>query len=176
MTITVRRAQGSDAEMIALLGRLTFRETFGGLFEEREDELLAYLNQTFSVAKIASSMAKLQNQYWLASFNDLPVGYAKLKCPSANAFIDDPVPAQLQKIYVLSEFITHRIGRALMAAAMDAAAVAKVKTVWLTVLNTNDRAISFYERQGWIRIGEVGFSIGTQDFLFRLMKTEIGQD
>jgi diamine N-acetyltransferase len=176
MTITVRRAQASDAETVALLGRLTFREAFGDLFEEREDELLAYLNQTFSVAKIASSMSKSQNQYWLASINDLPIGYAKQRYPSANTFINDPAPVQLQKIYILAEFIAHQIGRALMTATMQAAAVAKVKNAWLTVLETNHRAISFHKRQGWTRVGEASFTIGTQDFSFLVMATGIGSD
>jgi diamine N-acetyltransferase len=176
MKIAVRKARASDAEIIALLGRLTFRETFGGLFDQRKGELLAYLYHTFSVRKIASSMAKSQNQYWLASINDLPVGYAKQKYPSANPLIDDPTPVQLQKIYILSEFIAHQIGRALMAAAMHAAAAAKVKTAWLTVLDTNDRAISFYKRQGWTRAGEASFAIGTQDFSFLVMETGISSD
>ncbi len=173
--ITVRKAGARDAATIALLGRLTFRETFGYLYERHEDELDAYLDQTFSVAKIALSLSKPQNQYWLALLDDLPVGYAKLKYPSANALIEEPATAQLQKIYVLSEFIAHKIGRGLIEACMDGAVAAGAKTVWLTVLDSNDRAIGFYERQGWARIGNSSFTIGTQDFSFLVMKTQTAQ-
>lgn len=173
--ITVRKAEGEDATIIALLGRLTFRETFGYLYEQHEDELDAYLDHTFSVAKIASSLSKPQNQYWLALLDDLPVGYAKLKYPSSNSLIEEPATAQLQKIYVLSEFIAHRIGRGLIEACMDGAVAAGAKSVWLTVLDSNDRAIGFYERQGWARIGNSSFTIGTQDFSFLVMKTQTSQ-
>lgn len=173
MTITLRKADTEDAGIIALLGRLTFRETFGALFAGREDELQAYLDQTFSVTKIASSMAKPQNHYWLALLDELPVGYAKHKHPSANPIINDPAPAQLQKIYVLSEFIAHHIGHALLDAVTQAAVEAQIRVMWLTVLDSNERAIRFYERHGWTRAGNATFAIGTQDFSFLVMRTDI---
>jgi diamine N-acetyltransferase len=173
MTTTLRKANAEDAAIIAMLGRLTFRETFDALFVGREDELQAYLDQTFSVSKIASSMAKPQNHYYLAMLDALPVGYAKHKHPSANPLINDPAPTQLQKIYVLSEFIAHRIGHALLDAVIQAAVVAHIRIMWLTVLVSNDRAIRFYERHGWTGAGTANFAIGTQDFSFLVMRTEI---
>jgi hypothetical protein len=57
------------------------------------------------------SLAKPENAYWLALWEGLPVGYAKLKHRfplSATA----QSAAQLQRICVLGEFIGHGIGRA----------------------------------------------------------------
>lgn len=173
MTIAVRKAQPEDATVIALLGRLTFRETFGALFAEHEGELQAYLQQTFCVAKIASSMSKPENSYWLSTLDDLPIGYAKQKFPSPNLLVDDAAPAQLQKIYVLAEFLGHGIGRVLLQAAMLEASSAQVEAMWLTVLDSNDRAIRFYERHGWTSAGTANFAIGTQEFSFLVMRTEI---
>ncbi len=168
MTIDVRKAEVSDAQMIALLGRITFRETFGHLFEQHEDELRDYLNRTFSVDKIGSSIAKPENNYWIAHFDGLPVGYAKLKHPSLSGFIDDKSSAQLQKIYVLSEFLTHRIGQALLSTVSLHSTESGARSMWLTVLKSNERAIRFYERNGWSGIADESFSIGSQDFPFRV--------
>jgi diamine N-acetyltransferase len=176
MAITVRKAQPEDAAIIALLGRLTFRETFSALFVGREDELRGYLDLTFSVPKIASSIAKPQNHYWLALLDELPVGYAKHKHPSATVLIDDAAPAQLQKIYVLHDFISHRIGHALLNAVMQEAVAAQIRLMWLTVLDSNERAIRFYERHGWSSVGKAAFAIGTQDFSYLVMQTTVIAD
>jgi diamine N-acetyltransferase len=170
MTIAIRKANAEDAGIIALLGRLTFRETFGPLFDGREGELQTYLDHIFSVAKIAASIAKPQNHYWLALMDTLPVGYAKQKYSSPNVLIDAPAPAQLQKIYVLSEFIAHRIGHELLETIMESSRASEIMVMWLTVLNTNDRAIRFYERHGWTDAGTTSFTIGTQTFSFIAMK------
>lgn len=173
MMINIRKAKPSDAAIISLLGRLTFRETFGALFSEHEDDLHEYLNHTFSVAKIASSLAKPKNRYWLSTLNDLPIGYAKQKFLSPHSLITAEPIAQLQKIYVLSEFLELQIGHALLDAVMRQATAAKVNVMWLTVLKTNDRAIRFYHRHGWETVGHDSFTIGSQDFAFLVLKIEL---
>ena len=50
MEINIRRAEPGDAEVVALLGRITFAETFAYLFEGHEDDLRTYLDYTFGVA------------------------------------------------------------------------------------------------------------------------------
>ncbi len=176
MTVIVQRADTITAEIVALLGRLTFRETFEHLFRGKEDELSAYLDHTFSVSKIRSSIAKPENHYWLALLDGLPIGYAKLKHPSSNALVSDGSAAQLQKIYVLSEFLSHRAGYALLQAVTARAEESEAKTMWLTVLDSNQRAIQFYERNHWSDLGRATFSIGSQEFSFRVLKTGLGGD
>jgi diamine N-acetyltransferase len=173
MTIEIRKATTADADIIALLGRLTFRETFGALFVGREGELIDYLDRTFSVTKIAASLAKPENRYWLSRFDGLPVGYAKQKLGSKNALIDDTSPAQLQKIYVLSEFIAHKIGHQLVNATLIEAETAGVNVMWLSVLDINTHAIRFYERHGWTTAGTAHYEIGTQRFSYLIMKTQL---
>ena len=112
MALVVRAAEATDAPVIALLGRVTFEQTFGHLFTDHPDDLAAYLNGTFAVGKIAGSMAKDVNRYWLALDDGLPIGYAKLKYPSRHRLVagEGRGVGQLQKIYVLRGF--HEIGRA----------------------------------------------------------------
>ena len=50
-TIEIRLAKKEDAQFIALLGRITFTETFGHFFRDQKD-LIDYYNLTFSVEKI----------------------------------------------------------------------------------------------------------------------------
>jgi ribosomal protein S18 acetylase RimI-like enzyme len=168
MDTEIKRADSGDAATVALLGRLTFAETFGYLFQDHRCDLRAYLDATFDPAKIADSLCKPKNLYWLAFARGLPVGYAKLKHPSPRPGQHGAEAAQLQKIYVLREFLGARIGRDLLASSL-AAAAARSSLVWLDVLQENDRAVRFYERHGFRAIGEDTYTIGAQSFLFTLM-------
>ena len=105
MTLDVIRAGPSEASVVALLGRITFGETFGHLFHDHREDLRTYLDATFDVAKIERSLGKPENTCWLACRNELPAGYAKLKYPSAPPGKPGRDAAQLQKIYVLREFL-----------------------------------------------------------------------
>lgn len=167
--VQIRPAEPKDAEIVALLARITFTETFGYLFEEHRDDLRAYLDRTFAVDKIRRSLAEPVNRYWLGLVAGLPVSFAKLKFPSPIPLAQDGNVAQLQKIYVLREFVGRGVGKPLMEAVLSDAGSRDVDTVWLDVLKENTRAIRFYERRGFSLIGDDTYSIGAQTFAFHLM-------
>lgn len=166
--IVIRRANLQDVQFIALLGRVTFTETFGHLYRDYND-LIAYYERTFSVEKIAASIDKPDNVYWIAFVNDLPVGYAKLKLNSKSGFIDSNRVCQLQKIYVLKDFLSMKIGFELQNQLLDKATALENEYIWLSVLKSNDRAIKFYEKNGFNCIGDHDFRIGKENFEFYVM-------
>jgi diamine N-acetyltransferase len=168
MNVEIKRAERGDAATVALLGRITFAETFGDLFRDHAEDLRAYLEATFDVAKIERSLDKPGNAYWLAFCGRLPVGYAKLKHPSALPGQAAHDAAQLQKIYVLQAYLAQGIGAALLANMLPEAA-ARAPLLWLHVLRENDRAIRFYETRGFRAVGEDRYTIGAQSFVFHLM-------
>jgi ribosomal protein S18 acetylase RimI-like enzyme len=169
MTLTIRRANAADAEAIALLGRITFRETFGSLFADHADDLRAYLDHTFAVGKLRASLALPRSAYWVALLDDLPVAYAKLKHPSPTSHLTEQTPAQVQKIYVLREFLHQGIGRPLLHRMLEEAALRQAGAVWLDVLKQNVRAIRIYEQNGFSALGQDTYTIGAQTFTFHLM-------
>ena len=173
MTAEIRRTKPEDAVIVALLGRITFVETFGYLFRGRPQELRAYLDSTFSVGKIGTSLGKPENAYWLALRDRLPAGYAKLKHPSAPVGRDGNDAAQLQKIYVLNEFLGQRIGEALLWQVL-AEARRRAPMLWLDVLHENTRAIGFYQKHGFAVTGTDTYAIGSQTFRFDLMTLRPG--
>jgi len=173
MGLQIRPAQPADAAVIALLGRITFAETFGHLFVGEETDLAQYLERTFGVAKIERSLDKASNAYWLAAVDRLPVGYAKLKLGSAPSGGQQKDADQLQKIYVLQSFLGQGIGAALMQPIIGAARQ-RASFLWLDVLRENARAIEFYERFGFHALGEDTYAIGVRTFHFLLMGFKAG--
>lgn len=171
-TIETRLAKKEDARFIALLGRITFTETFGHLYRDKQD-LLNYYDATFSVEKIESSIGKPNNFFWIASVNRLPVGYAKLKLNSKSEFIDSENVCQLQKIYVLKDFLSMKIGFELQNLLLKKAKELGFEKIWLSVLNSNERAINFYKKNGFEGIGNHNFQIGKEIFEFVAMCKEL---
>ena len=170
--IKIREAVIDDAGAIAQLGRLTFSETFGHLFRDKND-LEEYFEKTFSTEKIRNSFTKPNNIFWISHVNDQPVGYAKLKIRSASAFIQSEKTAQLQKIYVLKDFHSLKIGLELQKKLIAKAKEEGNESIWLSVLHTNDKAIRFYERNGFAEIGKHEFQIGKENFTFIVMSKSL---
>lgn len=168
----IRTAKKEDAALIALLGRLTFSQAFGDLFRDPLD-LKAYLDTTFSVTKIENSLGKRNNVYWIAMVNGLPVGYAKLKLESPSEFVKAAPSSQLQKIYVLQEFLSMSIGRDLQNVLLNEARNSGSEHIWLSVYDGNTRAIAFYKKHGFDEVGSHQFSIGKQNFGFIAMSKQL---
>ncbi len=168
----IRLANPADAPFIALLGRVTFTETFGNLFRD-VDDLQHYLNTTFAVEKIKNSLEKPNNVYWMASVAGLPVGYAKLKLKSESGFIASHNVSQLQKIYVLKDFLSMKIGRRLQDSLISRAVEHGSDEIWLSVLHTNERAIRFYQKNNFRTVGTHKFKIGKETFDFMAMSKSL---
>ena len=170
--VLIRKATSQDAATIAFLGKTTFGETFGHLFGDPND-LLDYYERTFSEKKIEQSLQKEQNLYWLALVNDLPVGYAKLKLNSPSKFLEHSNVCQLQKIYVLKDYLSLKIGLQLQQELINEAKSSGSSHIWLSVLKENERAIQFYLKNGFEKIGDHDFSIGQEDFDFMAMARKL---
>ena len=166
--IEIRLATISDAALIALLGQITFSDTFGHYFRDRND-LMNYFERTFSVAKIEQSIRKSTTRYWLAFVDKLPVGYAKLKLNSPSPFLDMKAVCQLQKIYVLKDFHSMKIGFHLQKELLETAASLNHQNIWLSVLDENEKAIKFYQNNGFLPVGSHDFQIGRENFTFTVL-------
>jgi len=169
--IQIRKTTIDNAQHIALLGRITFTETFSEYFRDKQD-LFDYYEQTFSVPKIKASLQKENNRYWIAFWNELPVGYAKLKMCSTTEFIPTENVSQLQKIYVLKEFLDKKIGKLLMDKLMQSFNESDKSHLWLSVLKSNERAVKFYYQNDFKHVGEHLFRIGKEVFDFYVLYYE----
>lgn len=144
MNTTVRGAVAGDAETIASLGRKSFSWAFGALF--REDVLARYLDGTYSAGKIAGSLAKAANLYFVAEAEGRLQGFLKLKAGGTEAWL-------VQKLYVDPDLIQGGIGQRLMQAGEAAMRARNAPSAWLVVYKSNDRAIRFYRGLGYAETG-----------------------
>lgn len=170
--IKIRIANQKDAEIISKLGKTTFTQAFGNLFNDKQD-LTNYLNITFALNKIKKSLQNKNNIYWLATSDNLPIAYAKMKINSSNEFVNDKSSSQLQKIYVLAEFTSMKVGKTLLKEVLLKANNIETNCLWLSVWDGNKKAIKFYERNGFKSLGMHTFQIGNETFEFLNMSKRL---
>lgn len=152
MSAVIRPALPEDAPAIASVGRASFTWAFGHLY--REDNLARYLEATYSPAKIARSLAKPTNAYFVAEVDGRVLGFLKLKedCPHPAA-PGPGIPWQTQKLYVDPGTLRSGLGGQLMEVGEAWMRARGAGSTWLVVYKGNDPAIRFYETLGFRQVG-----------------------
>jgi diamine N-acetyltransferase len=171
MMIRIKKAAFTDAAIISVLGKQTFQETFRDLFTA--DELNEYLENTFGIKKLEDSLLRPWNIFGIVYYSDMPVGYYKVKIGSG---YDDPEvnnPVQLQKIYVLKDYLDKKLGKALLEDIFALQEIKACDMIWLVVLHSNGRAIRFYENNGFGKLKKYYHRIGAHDLEYDLMTRAI---
>lgn len=170
--VSIIRGNVNHAPAIAAVGRQSFYDAFGPLFNNKT-ELKAYLDRTYAISKIAESLAKDTNYFYVAVAGERPVGFVKLKTDELYPQIPSLSQMQLQKLYVLKEFHGSGAGAGLIQAAKDLAAAHNVEHLWLDTHVSNARGIRFYQKHGFKIYEDFYFTIGSQTFHYHLFDLEL---
>ena len=172
--INIRKADIDDVITISKLGRITFPDTFESFFNDKND-LLDYLEDIFSEKRIHDSILKAESIYWIAFYDSIPVGYAKVKLDFTIQLIIPPKTCYLGKIYVVKKFISKEIGKELHKILMQEIIALKYQRIWLSVLKENQKAINFYHKKGYQIISQYSQNIGSQEFDFFVMALNLDE-
>lgn len=159
--IDIRRAVAADAPAVADLARRTFRDTFAE--QNTAADMDSYLHGSFSTGRIEREIADPKNLFLLAWVADEtpPLGYAKLATSPAPGPVGGTKPIELARLYVDRVAMGRGVGAALMTACLAQAERLQRSTIWLGVWEHNSRAIAFYARLGFVRVGSQSFRLGS---------------
>ncbi len=155
---SLRPAQDSDAEALALVGAATFLESFA----QRIDgpDIIAHCASAHSAQTYRGYLAN-GGKAWLAETRpwQAPVGYALVTAPDLPGMEDGD--AELKRIYALAPWHGTGLGGALLDAAI--AGSAGHRRLLLGVYRHNERALAFYAKHGFVPIAERIFRVGSKD-------------
>jgi GNAT superfamily N-acetyltransferase len=168
----IRYANENDSSLLADLGRKTFYDSF--IDGNTEEDIALYLTEHYSSEIQSSEIADTNTIILIAEINEIAVGYTKLKAQSSNEGVTATNPIELQRIYSIKEYIGKGVGAELMKASISEAKEKGFNSIWLGVWEKNERAIKFYERWGFKKVGEKNFTLGNDtqnDFTMELRLT-----
>ena len=115
--VTIRRADGGDANLLADLGRRTFYETFAA--SNKAEDMDDYSGAAFAIGRIAGELRQRGTTFFIAETTTKPVGFAKLEAARPPGCVTGPSPVRLHKLYVSADAIGTGVGSELMRFVID---------------------------------------------------------
>lgn len=166
-----RDAVPADAAMLSALARQSFTETFGHLYDPAD--LAAFLDR-HTPAAWAEEIADPAYAIRIAEQGGAPVGYAKLGPPTL-PFEPRGAAIELRQFYLLGPAQGTGAAQTMMAWVIETARDRGAADLYLSVFVDNHRARRFYERHGFVRIGEYGFMVGNHRDTDDVMRLTLGR-
>ena len=161
--VSISRALPADAHRVSTLARETFPLACPPGTTKENIEL--FCDTKLSVEAFEVYLADPNSCIWLATSRDEPIGYLmSVGGEPADSVIAGAVrmrpTVEISKIYVLESAHGSGVASKLMSVAVDEASTEGAQSVWLGVNQHNERANRFYERQGFVIVGERSFLVG----------------
>jgi ribosomal protein S18 acetylase RimI-like enzyme len=155
----IRRATRVDAILIADMGARTFEASFGA--DNRLEDMEQYLSLSFSKTHIEAQLSDPSSIFFLAYEDSQAVGYFMLRVSKKPISVTGPKPVELVRLYIEEEIIGKGYGSALMNSCLEESKKNGHRTIWLGVWEKNLRAIRFYEKWGFTKVGTKEFVLGS---------------
>ncbi len=170
MSITIKQAVETEAQLLHNIGAQTFLEAYSDVKSAKD--LNDYIKTAFIKSDIEASIKNYEAIFLLASYNQETVGYVKLRWDRSHPNLNpEEKNMELERIYVLRNFWKHKIGAALMLHAIQLSRSKSYDYIWLGVWQKNNRAIDFYLKIGFEIFGTKKFFVGEEendDYVMRL--------
>ena len=167
--LLIRRGVPSDAAALAELAARTFADAFAS--DNRPEDLQAHIASAYGVAQQSAELADAKTITLLAQRGAALIGYAQVRRHSVPSCVTQDHPVELQRFYLDRSAHGTGVAKELMAAVHDAARELGGRHLWLGVWERNARAIAFYSKMGFTKIGSHNFHVGsdqqTDDVMLR---------
>ena len=141
----------------------TYQETFA---ESNSDDLLQqYYKQSLNLTKLSAQLKMTNSEFYfiysapLADPEAKLAGFLKLNIDDAQTDLLDPEALEVEKIYILKEFLSQGLGKQMISFAIKRAQQQNKKHLWLGVWENNFSALNFYKKMGFEQFGEHGFDM-----------------
>ncbi|MEZ5424825.1 MAG: GNAT family N-acetyltransferase [Pyrinomonadaceae bacterium] len=159
--MSIRYGGRKDAAVLSEMGAQTFWETYNTSERLEKKYIRAHIASTFDPERIRADLAEEKTIYLLAEASGEAVGYARLLLESSRPEIKAQKPLEISRIYLLKDFWGQGLGWSLLENCLAEAEKHLCDAIWLSVWQYNPRAIAFYEKYGFRKVGEHFFDLAS---------------
>lgn len=154
--LTIAKAAEENIPQIQQIAHDTWPDTFKNILSP--EQIRYMLHMMYDDASLRRQMQS-GHVFLLAMSDGVPGGFASYELH----YQQKPV-SKLHKIYILPSMQGKSVGKALLLEVARIAREAGMQQVWLNV-NRENKAVGFYERFGFKKMGEEDIDIGNGYFM-----------
>ena len=169
--ILLKRVYPEDLAQLQQIGRQTFLETFAA--SNSEENMTTYLAEGFSTEKLSTELHDAHSEFYFAILGEKVIGYLKVNFGPSQTDVKDDKSLEIERIYVLKEFLGKKVGQMLFDKAIQIAKQQDADYVWLGVWEHNPRAIQFYKKNGFVEFDRHIFLLGNDAQTDIMMKLKV---
>ncbi len=171
MQIILKEASVNDVYQLQEIGQITFSETFAA--SNTAENMANYLRDGFSLEKLNDELNNGDSKFYFALIEDRVIGYLKVNFGESQTELKESKALEIERIYVLNEFHGKKVGQLLYDQAIQIAKQMQVEYVWLGVWEKNERALKFYQKNGFVEFDQHIFKLGDDEQIDLMMKLQI---
>ncbi|MBK5192081.1 MAG: GNAT family N-acetyltransferase [Flavobacteriaceae bacterium] len=154
------KLNSGDVKELELISKQTYFNAFS--WGNSPENMRTYLEGSLSEKKLLKELKEANSGFYFAEMNHKTIGYFKINFGDAQTDLHDHNAMELERIYVIKEFQGKKIGQKLLDKVLGIAKKNQMDYLWLGVWEKNERAIRFYERNGFSVTGSHHFRMGDE--------------
>jgi ribosomal protein S18 acetylase RimI-like enzyme len=168
--ILYRKANLTDVIKLSILFKTVYIQTYGTAGVS--DEFANFISKQFAIERLHQLIENNPDTLIVAVFNDNLVGVVEIEFDKKSPFGNIVAP-ELNKLYILDWFCGKGIGSRLLSEAETVVKQKGINQMWLWVLATNERAVSFYEKHHFHYIGNASFQMEKNSYDNKVMLKQL---
>lgn len=167
MEIYFEKCTIADVNKLQDISLETFDETFRN--QNSPENMEDYLQKAFNLNQLKKEMSNHSSQFFFVYLNKELAGYLKINRMDAQSEQMGEDSIEIERIYIKGKFQKHGLGQFLMNKAIEIAKKESKKKIWLGVWEKNEKAIGFYQKNGFVRTGAHSFYMGNEEQIDYIM-------
>jgi ribosomal protein S18 acetylase RimI-like enzyme len=160
-----------DLAILQAFSVQTYKDTFDE--SNTEENMKAYLDEAYAADKLQGEILNTNSMFFFLYSSGELCGYIKVNENDAQTEIKETGAIELERIYVSKDHQGQGIGNTLLNKAIEIAREKDKDYIWLGVWEHNLRALSFYKKHGFYRIGQHAFFMGDDEQVDYLMRKDL---
>jgi diamine N-acetyltransferase len=155
----IRKAIQEDAASLAALAEYTFRETFGA--DNNSQDMDQHCIQAYGIEIQTLEILDPNIDTFVYEFENELIAFAQLFWQEAPSCVQAIKPVEIRRFYLDSAWHGQGIAGALMQHVLEQVAVKNADQIWLGVWEHNPKARRFYQKMGFLEVGDHVFQLGS---------------